>query len=339
MDITQFRTELEKIAERYTFERLGVLAASGKLYSIPRESSFVAKLVEDDILVFLADALGKINLEVNFGGERAYPDVELYDPSSDQYFAVDIKCGSTTSRTNRFSSRPTLYTFGTYLSNRETKASGILRPYNDYSVHLDVMTIYEVSERGNALYAEDVFSLTTAELRELAAQNSLFTRFDVCVVESWRVASHLKSSGTRQYVGSVSNIKQFTSEEGVFQSEESFLAFWDQLPYNAREIQNLIFGNSRQGIPSSHCTVDEFAELMNIPITQLVRRIEEDDSFPVFSPDSSSYELSSQALPGRLLYPYIAAKYLGSSDLDGIEARLFELRKRRSEQGGINTLW
>lgn len=333
MDGPSFRRLVEEAIQSLDMSIIGILDASSKLRSVPTESSFLAKLVEVSVLRHLKEAITRAGLVYETGGERAYPDAEGYDPVAETYYAVDVKCASTDSRFEKFKSRPTLYSFGTYLKHRDQKTVGIMRPYNDYQIHLDVMVIYEVNYSNPAIIEECIARKTSDYIQHLARTYPVFSSFDMCVVEAWRVASHLMSSRTRDYVGSVQSIERFKNEQGVFATKDAFLAFWSQLPSKNAEVLNRVFGNSKELMPSSHCTVEEFAELIGRDVVSLVHAINSDPAFPVFSPDGDTYNLDSTYLPGRLLYPYIAAKYMGVPDnqIHNIEQRLFRLREDRGK--------
>lgn len=332
MDCLSFRNLVETAVRTFDLSIAGILDSSGRVHAVPTESSFLAKIVESNLVQHLQATLSEAGLIYQSGGEREYPDVEAYDPVTGTFFAVDVKCASVSSDHTKFNSRPTLYTFGTYLKYRNTKTGGILRPYDSYAVHLDAMVMYEINYNNPAVIEKCITGKSLGYVRDLAKTYSVFNSLEVCVVESWKVASHLMSSRTRDYVGAVRQIGRFKNEQGVFDTKEAFLAFWEQLPSKNAAVLNQVFGNSKARIPSSHCTIEELADLIGMDSTSMVRRVESDPSFPVFHPDSNSYALESARMPGKLVYPYIAAMYLGLPEtiIHNIEMRLHRLR---AEQG------
>jgi hypothetical protein len=50
------------------------------------------------------------------------------------------------------------------------------------------------------------------------------------VVETWRVASRKRSSGTRNYIGAVMEIDRLQKEQGEFDSADEFYEFWRSFP-------------------------------------------------------------------------------------------------------------
>lgn len=321
-----FKHLLREIVHGYTFDIVGLLDVAGKVHSVPTESSFLAKLIEVGLLEFLTKSLSKSGLTVAHGGERTYPDLEAKDKHGN-LFAVDIKCASVSPNTGRFNSRPTLYSFGTYLTQRDQTTSGILRPYNDYRIHLNVMAIYDVNRENPDIIAD---LARVPNLEKVNESHPIFRNLTIFVVESWRVASHLMSSRTRSYVGAINDIDRFQLENGVFRTVQGFLSFWERVPRNGgADRLNKIFGNTRTGASSSHCTVEELAQLLGRDADALAVLINSDEAFPVFTPDTDSYALDSKVMPGHLVYPYIAASYLNvpPKDIEEIEKRLADMRQ------------
>ena len=350
MNNADFRDLILNAIKDFEMNLVGLINTSGRVLSSPTESSFIAKLVETAILQHLTDKLSENpDLFLGYGGERTYPDFEVLDNTDNTYFAVDIKCASVDDGSDTFNSRPTLYTFGTYLKYRDETVSGILRPYNTYNLHLGVVAIYSVNYDIPAVLAESLFDqesidnalsngsenqthqylmeLIRKKLASIVRENPIFNSFELCVVETWKVASHLMSSGTRDYVGSVRSVSQFKREQGVFDHKEAFLSFWEQVPSKNGEVLSRIWGRKGKR-QSSHCTLEEFAAITGRDVQSLLELVRKDNGFPVFRPESSEYYLESKLLPGKLLYPYIAGKYLGMTDgeLAGIEDKLFKYR-------------
>ena len=52
------------------------------------------------------------------------------------------------------------------------------------------------------------------------------TNVELVVVEPWRIASHMRSSGTRNYIGAITNIPAIRVGRGEFSSEEEFYSYW-----------------------------------------------------------------------------------------------------------------
>jgi len=53
------------------------------------------------------------------------------------------------------------------------------------------------------------------------------------VAETWRVASKVRSSGTRNYIGAVMEIDRLRSERGEFTTADSFYEYWRAFPIGA----------------------------------------------------------------------------------------------------------
>ena len=100
--------------------------------------------------------------------------------------------------------RIALYTGNTYYLWPRLKFSGIRRPFAEYRELLSVVVIYR-------------FEPTRPER---------ITDVTVVAHETWRIASRARASATREYIGSISNIKDLVAGRGEFESATEFYDFW-----------------------------------------------------------------------------------------------------------------
>lgn len=86
---------------------------------------------------------------------------------------------------------------------------GMLRAFDDYASHLDVIGVYrlDVDYRGR--------------VREL----------ELFVHEPWRIASRDRSSTTREYIGAVTDVEALRAGRGAFTTEEDFYSYWRAFPF------------------------------------------------------------------------------------------------------------
>lgn len=211
MDIQYIKSILRTIYSDFTFIITGLATNEGAIIPLNIEPGTLGNIIEGVLIDHLRSKLDNYpGLRMVEGGSRHYPDVELTDGFlEDRILAFDIKAARRNRKNpNRTQSMITLYTFGTYLKDRDTKFSQTLRPFNDYFCHLDLIVFFDVN-----------------------AENHVVDNFEVIIVEPWRVATKTKSSGTRDYVGAVTDIAKLRAEQGGdFQNVQEFYNFWAQVP-------------------------------------------------------------------------------------------------------------
>jgi hypothetical protein len=183
------------------------LAAGDHFLPLPKEPAALANIVEVAVVDFLLEKLDGAAVELTRGTERGYPDLEM--KVDGKYFAVDVKVarrkvnkkGVPTGKTD---SRITLYTGNTFFLHPQVKWPAILRPFNEYEGHIDIICLYTLN-RATASRVDD---------------------FEVLVAETWKIASKQRSSTTREYLGAVDNIDRLRNEQGEFATADDFYKFW-----------------------------------------------------------------------------------------------------------------
>ena len=188
-------------------ELVTLLAAGDHFLPLPKEPAALANIVEVAVIDFLLDKLQGAPVELTRGTERGYPDLEV--KAAGKYFAVDVKVARRNVNkkglpSGRTDSRITLYTGNTFFLYPQVKWPGILRPFNEYEGHIDLICLYTLN------------TATAARVDD----------FELLVVETWKIASKQRSSTTREYLGAVNNIEQIRNEKGEFASAEEFYKFW-----------------------------------------------------------------------------------------------------------------
>jgi hypothetical protein len=191
------------------------LADGGHLLPLPKEPAALANVLEVSIVDFLLRRLDAVLGAVGVRGtERGYPDLEVSgDAFGGDFHAVDVKIARRKATKRRLSkntqSRVTLYTGNTYFRYPQLHWPGTPRPFQDYASHLDVLGIYTLDEA------------SAARVRDL----------ELIVQPPWKIASHQRSSTTREYIGAVVNIDALREGRGEFASPEEFYAYWRKYPF------------------------------------------------------------------------------------------------------------
>jgi hypothetical protein len=206
---------LETVTHRFDFDVVGLKRRENKPhYPLPTEPGALAHLIESRAAAFLQEVLAEDRTEITFrrGGERSYPDVELSNGVlQGQLVALDIKTarrGKKPSRAItpwRTDSRISLLTGNTYFATPDRKRGGALRPYGDYSLHLDWIIIFSI----------DV-NMPFPEVTDL----------EQVIAETWQIASTSRSSTTRNYIGAVNAISDLREKRGAFTTQEEFENYW-----------------------------------------------------------------------------------------------------------------
>lgn len=195
------------------------LSAGGHLLPLPKEPAALANVLEVSIVDFL---IGRIDATDSAscarGTERGYPDLELSGEAfGGGYHAVDIKIaqrkrmkrGPATSTQSRI----TLYTGNTYFRYPSLHWPGTMRPFADYASHLDVLGIYTLND------------LTSGRVDDL----------ELIVQPPWKIASHQRSSTTREYIGAVMDIAALREGRGEFATADEFYRYWRKYKFKVGE--------------------------------------------------------------------------------------------------------
>jgi hypothetical protein len=215
------------IVAREPSELEAALESGGHLLPLPKEPAALANVLEVSIVDFLVARVSDLDdAALQRGTERGYPDLELAgEVFGGRPYAVDVKVAqrARTGGGRRTQSRITLYTGNTYFKWPKLHWPGTFRPFDDYAGHLDVIAIYTL----------DTDSL--ARVRDL----------ELIVQEPWRVASHKRSSTTREYIGAVDLIDHLRAGTGEFASPDEFYRYWRAFPFRVspqvqRQLQRLL---------------------------------------------------------------------------------------------------
>jgi hypothetical protein len=199
---------IRAVLKQYTFDVRGVLLKDGTVLPLPGESSLIAKLIEVTLLErfrTVANAVSGLDV-LGAPSGRVYPDIWLVGSRlGSEKIALDVKCARRSARGHRTQSRITLGPFDTYFRDPYTKLGGAVLPYGAFTAHLDIIVLYDYDG---------------GEIKNV----------EPLVVESWKVGSRTRSSGTRNYIGAVMEIDRLRRERGEFDSKEAFEEYWRSAP-------------------------------------------------------------------------------------------------------------
>lgn len=195
----------------FVFDIMGFATSRGTVIPLNLEPGTLGNIIEGVLIAHLKEKVkGRKDIGVAEGGFRYYPDLELSGPFfGDKLIALDIKAARRDpANQNRTKSRITLYTFGTYLKYQDKKFSQIIRPFQEYATHIDLIAFFDVD-----------------------SQKHQVLNMEFAVVEPWKIASKTKSSSTRDYVGAIMEIDKMKKESGGdFTKQKEFYNFWASIP-------------------------------------------------------------------------------------------------------------
>lgn len=205
------------------------------LVGLPTEPAALANVIEAAMLAYLDRMLELLrdeghDVQWQGAGDRAYPDLEisgtLFSASGKaEHHAVDIKVARRRLNVRHppttTQSRITLYTGNTYFRYPELQVPGCLRPFGDYSNHLDVIVLYD----------------------HVPEHHGGVANVEVLVHPAWRIASRHRSSTTREYIGAVTSLEALREGHGEFSTEDEFYTYWRNFPFNTPQtIINILRG-------------------------------------------------------------------------------------------------
>ncbi|KUI09902.1 restriction endonuclease [Mycolicibacterium acapulense] len=191
------------------------LIAGRHMLPLPKEPAALANVLEVGIVDFLVERAASVtDVIVGRGTERGYPDFELSGPRFGKGFhAVDVKVARRKVNKKKpptvTQSRISLYTGNTYFMYPELHWPGTIRPFEQYSSHLDVVCVYTLDE-------DDFGRVADLEL---------------LVHPTWTIASKQRSSTTREYIGAITNLDALRDGRGEFGDEEAFYKYWREYDF------------------------------------------------------------------------------------------------------------
>lgn len=212
---------LKSLAEMQNgYSLCGVVDRRGRVYPLDSDTKVISALFEivtRQAIITYAERAGLRLVEPK--KQNHYPDFTLMrDEKDNKKIALDVKTTYRKKGQTRFS-----YTLGSYTSyiHPGTEGKNIVFPYSEYGEHWIIGFVYRRAEsrretRGR-IYSFDTLSQVPVP----------FDDVEVFVQEKWRIAGGRPGSGNTTNIGSISGtISDFIAGNGVFQSEEEFLAYW-----------------------------------------------------------------------------------------------------------------
>jgi len=193
------------------------------IYTVSQDTKIISKILEIHIfpklLEFAQDHGYKMILADH---QNYYPDISFITAGNNPLrFAVDFKTTYRNNNKPHLCNGFTLGSHGKYFEER-TSTKNIQFPYGSYSGHYCLGIIYD---RNKTSEADETKTFNIDSISSIA---SVVGNFQVFFVEKWRIASDKSGSGNTANIGSINNISDIISGEGMFSrlGEAWFDDYW-----------------------------------------------------------------------------------------------------------------
>lgn len=193
------------------------------VYTISADTKIVSKILEIHLfpkILYFAHSIGyKVVLAEH---QNYYPDISFVKADNESIkFAVDFKTTYRNPKKAHLCNGFTLGSHGAYFENR-TSTKNIQFPYGSYSGHFCLGIIYD---RTDGATIDETKVHLVDELQSIA---SVVKNFQFFVTEKWKIASDKGGSGNTANIGSINNIADIISGQGMFSKlgENWFDEYW-----------------------------------------------------------------------------------------------------------------
>lgn len=195
----------------------GFIDINKNIYTISSDTKVISKIIELYLFPKLLEFATQNNLEIELTKEQNfYPDITFKDIDGNLY-AVDLK--SSYRKNSTHINGMTLGAFTGYFRDRENKKN-ITYPYSNYKAHIVLGVIYDTVPN-----IDEQKSYSIEELTEIVSVIKIFQFF---VQEKWKIAIDRPGSGNTKNIGSVNNIEDLITGNGIFAKlgENVFDDYW-----------------------------------------------------------------------------------------------------------------
>jgi hypothetical protein len=220
-DFAQTLTQLVALDDEWTVK--GFIDVFKNIYTISSDTKVVSKILELHLFPHILDFAQHLGYSLELAAfQNYYPDITFINNDNDEIkFAVDLKTTYVDEKRAGFCNGFTLGSHGEYFINR-TSTKNIQYAYNKYCAHYCLGIIYSRA----AMKAE--LETRKYSIDELPKIPSVIKHFIFFATEKWKIASDKGGSGNTANIGSIKNIADILSGNGVFANagEEIFDDYW-----------------------------------------------------------------------------------------------------------------
>ncbi|MCP5330313.1 MAG: restriction endonuclease [Pseudomonadales bacterium] len=211
----------------------GFIDVFENVYTISSDTKIISKILEIHLFPKILEFSRKHGYKVVLAEhQNYYPDISFVSSSDERVkFAVDFKTTYRNPEKTFLCNGFTLGSHGKYFEDRSS-TKNIQFPYNSYAGHFCLGIIYN---RVDGSTIDETKSYAVSDLKSIS---SVVRDFHFFVAEKWKIASDKSGSGNTANIGSINNIEDILSENGMFSQlgESWFDDYW--MNYNKITIHN-----------------------------------------------------------------------------------------------------
>ncbi|MBP1630791.1 MAG: restriction endonuclease [Bacteroidetes bacterium] len=221
----------------------GFIDVHKNIYTISSDTKIVSKILEIHIFPEIMRFAENMGYKIEYADHQNwYPDLTFVHKQNNKVkFALDLK---TTFRRNHSTAGFTLGSHGAYFKERD-KDKNIQYPYNQYVGHYCLGIIYTRVVFDNDLAETEIYKVNelqeqygdkpdpitdrkVTKIENLQSITSVIKDFDFFVAPKWKIASDKQGSGNTANIGSINDINDLKSGNGVFSKlgEQWFDEYW-----------------------------------------------------------------------------------------------------------------
>lgn len=231
------------------------------VYTISSDTKIVSKILEIHLFPKIVEFAQTNDYKVVLAEhQNYYPDISFVKSSDESVrFAVDFKTTYRNKKKPHLCNGFTLGSHGEYFEHR-TSGKNIQFPYGSYLGHFCLGIIYD---RADGATIDETRSSRLDELHSIA---SVARNFQFFVTGKWKIASDKGGSGNTANIGSINNIADIVSGQGMFfkLGEHWFDEYW--MNHKKITIQD------GKGGTKKISTIQEFVEYKSGDVSLVVRK-------------------------------------------------------------------
>jgi Restriction endonuclease EcoRV len=201
----------------------GFIDVFERIYTISNDTKIVSKVLEIQLFAKFLEFSEQYGYDLVLAEKQNwYPDISLVSKTNPSIkFALDLKTTYRLDDKPDFCNGFTLGSHGAYFTDRSSHKN-IQFPYSDYLGHYCLGIIYSRN-------SVDIIDETkTFPIEKLSQIPSVIHNFTFFACEKWTIASDKGGSGNTANIGSISNIADIMSGNGIFKhlGEAWFDDYW-----------------------------------------------------------------------------------------------------------------
>ncbi|TRW92722.1 type II restriction endonuclease [Candidatus Methylobacter oryzae] len=219
--VAEFKEHISTEDGQWTVK--GFIDVFKNVYTISSDTKIVSKILEihlfPKILQFAQTNGYKVVLADH---QNYYPDISFVKADDESVrFAVDFKTTYRNPKKPHLCNGFTLGSHGKYFEHRSS-SKNIQFPYSTYSGHFCLGIIYDRADGAS------IDETKACSIDELHSITSVARNFQFFVAEKWKIASDKGGSGNTANIGSINNIADIISGQGMFSKlgEHWFDEYW-----------------------------------------------------------------------------------------------------------------